>query len=83
MTKINVTATIPNGYTADDVLAELLRTQHERALIERSEIRVVAPELAQVTIRYGKGAGAAEIDDVVDRLGEAQIVSVLAVSVSS
>lgn len=83
MTKIIINATIPTDYTTDDVLAELLHTQHERALIEHSEVRLVAREIARVTFHYGEGVGAAEIDDVVDRLVETKIINVLSVSVSA
>lgn len=80
---IRATSTIPAGWSEADLHAAILSGQHERALIDAVSVNRVADGLAAVTVHYGAGAGAGEIQEVVDRLVATPHVTMDAVRVTT
>ena len=56
------------GQSNDDVLAAVLGTQHERALIKDTHVRRLAGNVVRVMVKYDGGAGPAEYQDCADRI---------------
>jgi hypothetical protein len=76
MYKIEVIAQRPQGFDVNDVVAQMLGTQHERSLLEFHRAHEPAPGVVVVEFDLDGGVGWEEVRDVEARLWQTPLVTV-------